>query len=374
MKISPAILDRINPETLIQAIRSFGWIEESPLFNNSIRQFVSSNEKYVALIPIDKRFSDYQRVLTDSLKEIVISEQTTIESFINKLINPSYDIIKWRVANQKTIDGNFPFLEMRDTIDSIHNVLASTCADVLNPVSYHKKVNVNRVNNTFSDYKYGQTEFGSYIINVLCPLGRNYQFNAFTPEEELPIPRRINEKFVSSVIDIQNEIDKNNLSKIEEDVDSKKFSVNFLEALIDMQDKVNYSDIEIKIDWCTRLPLQNETISSELKLKPQHIEPIAMIAEKFKPKMQDEENKSFYGKIESLGSDPDLKEREFVNIKVVTIGEDKKEMFIQSKLNYYQYFEIVSEAFKNGSNIKLTGKFINGRTKLIENGEFEKLD
>jgi hypothetical protein len=374
MKITSTILDRINPETLIQAIQSLKWKEGAPLYNNAVRQFVSSNRKYVALVPIDRRFSDYQRVLFDSLQEIALSEHTSIESFVNQLINPSYDIIKWRVADQNTLDGNFPFLGMRNTIDSIHNLLASTCADILNPMSYHKKVNINNVNDTFTDYKYGQTEIGSYIINVLCPLGRNYQFNAFDPAESLPIPRRINEKLITSVVDIQTDINRNNISKIEEDVDGKKYSVNFLEALVEAQNKVNYSDVEIKIDWCHRLPLQNVSIPSKLKLKPQHIEPITIIAEKFKPRTQNEDNKAFYGKIESIESDPDLDEREFVKIKIVTIGVDKREMLIQSKLDYNQYFDSVNEAFKNGSNIKLTGKFINGKTKLIENGEFEKLD
>jgi L-lactate utilization protein LutC len=102
MNALSVMLEQINIEALIQALRSLGWVEKSPLFDNSVRQFVSPNEKHVALIPLDRRFSDYQRVLLDSLKEIAASKQSTVESLINKLVNPSYEMNGWH-----NVDNNF---------------------------------------------------------------------------------------------------------------------------------------------------------------------------------------------------------------------------------------------------------------------------
>jgi hypothetical protein len=54
---------------LIDELKLLWWFEE-PLKNDAIKQFVSPDKKHAVHIPIDRRYSDYKRVLRDTLKEV----------------------------------------------------------------------------------------------------------------------------------------------------------------------------------------------------------------------------------------------------------------------------------------------------------------
>ncbi len=69
--------------------------------NGRVRLFVSPDDEYTALIPLSNEFSDYYKVITD----ITIYgpyENRSLESLINRILNPSYDILKWRIADNYT--------------------------------------------------------------------------------------------------------------------------------------------------------------------------------------------------------------------------------------------------------------------------------
>ena len=110
-------------------------------------------------------------------------------------------------------------------------------------------------------------------------------------------------------------------------------------------------------------------------MEPKYIEQVCDVVEKYRPAKQENTQKIFYGKISSIGSNPNVNEREHVEVQVAVIGDDNKTMNIKAKLNYQQYFSIVNSAFEEGSNIRITGIFSStGRAKKMENASIEKLD
>ena len=89
-------IDLITVQKLEKVLSFLNWKELNPLMNGKVRQFVSPDNEYLALIPLTNDFSDYYRVMSETLKSIASFEKRSIESLINRVINPSYDILKWR--------------------------------------------------------------------------------------------------------------------------------------------------------------------------------------------------------------------------------------------------------------------------------------
>lgn len=375
MKDLKRAIDLITVEKLEKVFSFFKWRELDVLMNGRVRQFVSPDDEYVALIPLVKEFSDYYRVMGETLQSIASFENRSIEALVNRILNPSYDIQKWRIANNYTSDGKIPFFSMTDTIEKIKDVLATAYLDTLNPTRFHKKVYTTDVNKNISEYSFGQTEIGSYILNILCPLG-NYQYTIFNPtEQDIPLNRKINMRLLSSIDNIQKDLKNSNNNKVDEDVDQGLYSINFLDSLVDIYDETKDTEMNIIVDWCKDIGFVNEPPISSIKLEPIFMEKVNFIADKYRPKKEENIKKTYYGKIESITANPKVEDREYVQIKIVTIGDDNKKLNIQSRLNYSTFYSIVKIAFDNGSNIKLSGIQKNiGKQKWIDNGILELLD
>lgn len=375
MKDLKRAIDLITVEKLEKVFSFLKWRELDVLMNGRVRQFVSPDDEYVALIPLVKEFSDYYRVMGETLQSIASFENRSIEALVNRILNPSYDIQKWRIANNYTSDGKIPFFSMTDTIEKIKDVLATAYLDTLNPTRFHKKVYTTDVNKNISEYSFGQTEIGSYILNILCPLG-NYQYTIFNPtEQDIPLNRKINMRLLSSIDNIQKDLKNSNNNKVDEDVDQGLYSINFLDSLVDIYDETKDTEMNIIVDWCKDIGFVNESPISSIKLEPIFMEKVNFIADKYRPKKEENIKKTYYGKIESITANPKVEDREYVQIKIVTIGDDNKKLNIQSRLNYSTFYSIVKIAFDNGSNIKLSGIQKNiGKQKWIDNGILELLD
>ena len=375
MKDLKRAIDHITVEKLEKVFSFLKWRELDVLMNGRVRQFVSPDDEYVALIPLVKEFSDYYRVMGETLQSIASFENRSIEALVNRILNPSYDIQKWRIANNYTSDGKIPFFSMTDTIEKIKDVLATAYLDTLNPTRFHKKVYTTDVNRNISEYSFGQTEIGSYILNILCPLG-NYQYTIFNPtEQDIPLNRKINMRLLSSIDNIQKDLKNSNNNKVDEDVDQGLYSINFLDSLVDIYDETKDTEMNIIVDWCKDIGFVNEPPISSIKLEPIFMEKVNFIADKYRPKKEENIKKTYYGKIESITANPKVEDREYVQIKIVTIGDDNKKLNIQSRLNYSTFYSIVKIAFDNGSNIKLSGIQKNiGKQKWIDNGILELLD
>ncbi len=375
MKDLKKAIDLITIEKLEKVLSFLSWHELNVLMNGKVRQFVSPDNEYVALIPLVKEFSDYYRVMGDTLQSIASFENRSIEALVNRILNPSYDIQKWRIANSYTSDGKIPFFSMTNTIDKIKDVLATAYLDTLNPTRFHKKVYTTDVNKTISEYSFGQTEIGSYILNILCPLG-DYQYTLFNPtEQDIPLNRKINMRLLSSIDNIQKDLGNSNNNKVDEDVDQGLYSVNFLDSLVDIYNETKDAEMNIIVDWCKNIRFINEVPISSIKLEPIFMDKVNFIADKYRPKKEENIQRTFYGKIDNINANPNVENREYVQIRLVVIGDDLKKLNIQSKLDYNTYYTIVNTAFESGANVKLSGLFRNtGQQKWIENGHIEMLN
>lgn len=361
----------VKPEDLVKYVQHIGLFKVCDLYDGRAQQYAAANYSYSVIIPFDKSFSDYDRVLVDSLSEIAINNNLSVDSIVNKLLYPSYDSLKYRVSQKRTSMGVLPFMFLPELIESIKYTIASVLNDIRNPSSFHKRVYSKDVNELLEKYAFGQTEIGSYILNILCPLGE-YQLSWI--DESRPIQRMVNEKLMISIDKIQKDLKVHNISKIEEEIEQGIYSSNFMESLSDIYKDTRDTTINVYVDWCMDLPEMID-IPQNVLLEPKYMETVGVMAEKFKPKPKKNESKPFYGKIAGIESEPEINDRKHVVIKVSAIGDEGKKITVFAKLDYNQYFHDVDKAFQEGLNVRLSGTMnLSSAKKFIENPSFSILD
>ena len=369
-----SIIDRLDAEKLCRYLNNMKWQQLPDLFGGKIKQFQSMNEEEVVLVPISRNFTDYYREVKETLCIIAQVEGKTIEELTNKLLNPSQDILKWRIADELTNRGVIPFNSMTENIEHIKDLLASTILDVTTPSKIHSKLYTKEVNSQLSNYQFGQTEIGSYILNILCPLGY-YQYNLFDPEhEEIPLGRKVNLKILEGISKVQTSI-KNQSTELQDILDEGKISVNFLSALTKLYDENNNADVSIKADWNVYVPLPPNIDASQVQLNTECYEPLMYVIEKNLPQQEQNIEKTFCGKISSISGDANIENREIITIVVAAIDDDLRKTNVKVELNSHTYLSLVTDAFESGSNVIVTGilsttakstKLTNARIQCIQ--------
>ena len=349
-----SIIERLDAENLCLYLFNKKWQRLPDLFEGKVRQFQSEDEEEVVLVPMTKTFTDYYREVRETLSIIASSEGKSFEELTNKLLNPSQDILKWRIADELTNKGAIPFNSMTENIEHIKDLLASAILDITTPSKVHSRLYTKEVNSQLSKYQFGQTEIGSYILNILCPLGY-YQYELFNPElEDIPLGRRVNLQILNGITKVQTSISDKS-SELQDILDAGKISVNFLTALTKIYEENNNSDVSIKADWNIDVPLPTNTRISQVELNSKCYDPLLYVIEKNSPQQEQNQKKSYCGKISTISGDAEVESRETITVVVAAIDDDMRKTNVKVELNYQKYYSFVSEAFESGANVIVTG-------------------
>lgn len=365
-------IDKLNANSICTYLRCHGWTEICSLKSGAIRQFEKEGVEDSILIPMSSAFSDYYKVFLESLDLLSSSEQSSLLTLLNKLTNPSCDLMKWRISDSDTFKGSIPFEAMINNIDIIRDLLSASYLDIKSPSVYHKKATTKDVERQISQYKFGQTEIGSYILNILSPLG-NYQYEMFDPNvAELPMNRRINIKLLNSIDKIQKSIDEGS-SELNDEVQAQRISVNFLSALSNLYAENKDASVSITADWNTDVPnIEGATVIPSVILNPRNIDKVVEIAELNTPKDEQNVPTTFFGKIIDIGGEAELTKRSNINVKIATIGNEGRKITVQAELDWLTYFEVAEYAFEYAKDVKLSGLLNKtGNTKKLSDAKIE---
>lgn len=375
MKDIRKLIERITPEMLQNMLNFMGFHKNN--FNEGnvhFVQYLSADEVDSVKVPLLRGDVDFEGNIVRLLEYLSARTSTSVESMVLRLLNPAYDVLKWRMSGDEADTGKVSLLRMSENIDNIKAVLSASCLDILTPNQrYHKRNRTKKVSETLDQYKFGQTEYGSFLVNILCPLG-NYNYAMFDMQE-MPFLRKVNLHVLDAYFDIQTAIAENNSNKVDEDVDAGIYSVNLLDAMSDVYRFTLGRNLSFNIEWSDRVPFEDERKDRNIVVDTNCINTVLEIADKYRPKEDKEMNKSFVGKVEYLGSEAEVDRRMTIAVKAAVFGNDNKPIKISAELDYAQYAQIVQDAFESGLNVRLTGDYCkSGNKHVLRNAEIAIID
>ncbi len=366
------LIEMVTPEKVVTMLTYYGYHPHVVNGGNEhFAQYITPDEEDAVIVPLLPGDLDYKRNMRDLLMQVAELRESSVEHLITRLVNPSYDILKWRIAGEEADTGKVSLVSMSQNIANIKQILSTACLDIVSPNQrFHRKTKIKSVNDALAQYKFGQTEYGSFLVNILCPLG-DYNFAMFGMEE-LPLLRKVNLRLLNAYNDIQNSIIHNNKNKIDEEVDAGVYSVNFLDAMTDVYKYSIGKTLSFKVDWSDRIPFDDGIKDKVISVNTACSAVVEEIANKYRPKEAETAIRSFIGKVEYLGSEAEVENRMKINIKAVVLGDDNQAVKINAALDYALYAQIVQEAFDEGMNVKLTGEYSkSGNRHLLRNASIE---
>lgn len=372
MKEYPKAMERISVEMVRNMLTFLGYQANQGLgHDNHIEQYFTPDRQDAVILPIRVADIDYKRNLFELLQSVAKNVGDTVEGLLLKLLNPAYDVLKWRISDEEADTGKVSLLSMSENLTLIKELLSVSCLDVINPQQkFHRKLKVKKVNEAIQQYKFGQTEYGSFLINILCPLG-DYNYALFGMQE-MPLLRKVNLHLLDAYDDIQTSIAGRNRNKVDEDVDAGVYSVNLLDAMTGIYKLSTGKNMSFRVDWSDSVPFNDARKERIISINTDCIGVVEEIANKYRPKEDAAQYRELIGKVEYLGSEAEKENRMTIDAKVVVIGDDNKAMKVNTTLDYAQYGQVVQDAFEEGLTVKVCGTlYLQSSKKVLRNATIE---
>jgi hypothetical protein len=279
----------IKHSMLCRFIESQGWRVAHTLRSGALVYTRGESEKEL-LIPTDASYSDYKKMLYAALDDIATTYDVRVDILLGKIAFPDSDSFKFSLKSSFTKYGVVPFDSFVDYATSLKTWILSGAAFVLNPANFHKKISYKCTEEWFGRCRVGQSEFGSYVMNVVFPLEpekADDQHQLLTVNREMPFTRKITSVLYRSACLVQRAIDEDDLSQITGAGGRGQYAIsaNMCSAIVDMYDATRGADISLQPEWSAELPIDDSDMPSILTFRREHRHAIEDVAKELTPQL-----------------------------------------------------------------------------------------
>lgn len=371
---------KISHVDVSKYLHDLGWDKIASKRNNvQIFQLENERDFFQIDLPISRELRDYNIAMYRAIECISKSIGKSIEQIVLELLNPLSDIIRLRIAEPSIETGSIYIEDAIKLYDNAKKLITATAMDIINPQLLHMGRPGNNILEFVNNCRFGQTEIGSYVVSVVCPISKidnnNYlQLSLFDEKEECAnsLTRNVVNKVIKSVQIIKKAIDEGNFeTAIYANANTNDcISANFLDALSEINIYREKSSLDIAVKYAPTI-IDNKVENTIAEINHDYYSPIDTLVRKIKNNQEIE--KTYIGRIKSLSAIPDAERRDKGSISIVFIDDNEKKATASVSLSKDDY-DTAIEAHQNGKTVKVVGTLSGQVQKRIECNYFEVLE
>lgn len=246
-----SIAKDIIPARLEMYLLSTGWIENGSI-SDKAKVWHRPEEKNFdleILQPINEGLKDYSQRLYEAIRNLSEYENRTPLKVISDLKNFDSDIVKIRVIGPDVDGGAIPIDDGVLLFEKAKELLVSSTLSTFKKKRFFSGSWPALVKDFMNTLRFGQTERGSYIVNVIAPVSHFSEKEL--PEADCSITRSISNNLARSLgatmVALENYKKTNDLVSFEGAI-SCGVSANLCDAIIGMSGALMSRDVEISIE------------------------------------------------------------------------------------------------------------------------------
>jgi hypothetical protein len=304
------------------------------------------------IFPKDDNTTEYHELAMISIKRLSQIHNLPVNKLVEEIREVNDDVISLRYFSDSKTVNFISFQEALDSIDATKKMLLSAASTVVNPVTFHPKLNRAEAQDLIKKARFRHTEEGSFILKVSIPFEMDCLFN------ETPFSRKAIEVISESSSLILNAIESNKIEELYKEQVNKEnslISYNFCDAICNLFDEERELPFQLIFNWskASLLKFPSPNVPSKVTFPFSHKNKVELIREYFAPKRKDLQDK-FIATVETLEGDvgEDGKRSGLVMLSILYENEIIK---AKANLNSNDY-ELAIEAHKKaGSYVEING-------------------
>lgn len=369
------LTEKINPIVFAKYLSDTHW-QQFPRKRKDIKVFQReiNGVLHQVTIPMDDTLTDYHEAMLEAVRGVAVAEDKALEQVFLYLLNPNADILKIRVEKRDVETGHILLDDAISIYENVKRLLAAAAMDELRPAAMHLGRPDSSVSSFLSDCRFGQTEVGSYVVSVVCPIAKldetEYrQLTMFESEEQSnSFTRKVTSRIMRSLSKVKGRIDEGDFDISDDGGDI--ISTNFYEALLGMELAGEGTKVEFNSCWAPSIP-QTEALPDRVAFNHNYFEPISAAVLRIKAKAGRKER--IIGRIKKLESTPDVETRVAGKITVAYLDESEKARTAVCELKKDDYDRAL-EAHEKGQYVVIVGDMTKGRKSYIKCETFAVLE
>lgn len=260
-KILEAQLRDVGPEDAQLYLESRGWERTKTTPRGGIVFRNPRVREAEVFLPLDREYKDFTRRMGDLVVSLAEIEERPVNSLLNDLSGPMCDAVRIRVESPETRSGSVPLTQGLKLLTSGRDLLRSVADSLVAPENFfYPKSQKKSVQDFLAGCRMGQTQRGSFVATILTPpIPREVEEPMSLPFAEGdvtvsdPFARQVTNGLMTGLNGITTSI---LIGRQDDSIigPPKGVSVNFCEALVDMEPPVDQSSLEISVDWSRSRP------------------------------------------------------------------------------------------------------------------------
>lgn len=266
-------LKSVQPLEFVAYLRANGWQEYEHIPERaSVWSLDSgSNGGYEILLPLRRDFRDFANRISEALYTLEVAEQRSQLEILQELGTASADIVRVRINPSDAMNGSIPLDDGVDLFQRAREMMLAAACAAVEPRSQYQTRKPNKAVDYLSKVHVGQTERGSYVVNLLSRVAPNLEaatpsstenvttlfptqpFEATDPFERL-VTRTLADALEATRVAAEYSAATGTIEYFNEAV-AKGVSANLCEAIVGMSESGGGKGLEIGLRWALARPM-----------------------------------------------------------------------------------------------------------------------
>ncbi len=250
MKIIDSKSKRLLDIDIIQYsrfLKNNGWNADS-VVNNCIEVFHNSEYSNSEIVlPFTRKVKSYNSLIVNAFNTIADIYKSDFTKTLNAITNLSEDLIKIRIVHDDVKYGSIQLENGIKLIQGAKELMASTALSTKQKRKLFIGKMPDEINQYLDHLRLGQTEVGSYIINIYSEIRPTSDYGLF---EAISFDRKVSLQTVSSIqkiSEIVKEYEKKQEIQIFDEAVQDGISANFCKSIIELSGNKQNHNIQLQV-------------------------------------------------------------------------------------------------------------------------------
>lgn len=181
----PEVLKTLRPQQLSYYLTRMGWTRAPQ--SNGKASFWTNGSEHAVMVPL-KDFDDYSNRIAELLEALRRFEKRPSATIFGEIVQSGSDVLSVRVIRSDEKDGTIPLNAAPKIFRGAGQLLTYAGASAVSALPVHDVLPA-QAEELRRQARFGQTEHGSYVVNVFVPLPAQHQLFPDTSPQGLQVER-----------------------------------------------------------------------------------------------------------------------------------------------------------------------------------------
>jgi hypothetical protein len=352
----------VAPTDLRDYFKAQGWVVLEKAIAD--RLYVLSNPAYESrqiIFPMDLSAPDYQESVEIAVSKLAELTGKTVSRVFARMQSVKDDVVRLRVF----FDGNdnvLPLSFASVLVQSTEKLLKAAACTVLRPRVHHPRLALNEANQFVNQARFGQTERGSFVLNVACPL--HAMEAQGTLEFDTPFVRQVTLSLYQALSQLTTAIEADTVTRLVDELKRSEkplLSSNLCEALCEMHDDQVNNSLDLGFDWSALRAVPQRINSRPILIQRDYFSRVEEVRRELRS-LESAQDEVFIGTVEKLEGEMGQDGRRSGGVVLaLLLPEEGETVRARTILLADDYHKADIAHMTNGAYVRVAGRLMPGR-------------